>query len=57
MRAGVIWEVRVKQAEAHLTPRVWSRLPPKVDVLAMGGADLRALEAVRQVEARQRGRR
>ena len=53
----MIWEVRVKQAEAHLTPRVWSRLPPKVDVLAMGGADLRALEAVRQVEARQRGRR
>jgi DNA replication protein DnaC len=44
----------VVELQAHLTQRVWSRLVLKVDMLAMDGPDLRALEAMRQMEARQR---
>ena len=38
--------------QAHLSPRVWSRLLPKVDLVEVGGPDLREQEALRQLQAR-----
>jgi DNA replication protein DnaC len=43
----------VSELKEHLSPRVWSRLLPKVDLLEMSGPDLREREAMRQLRARQ----
>ncbi len=44
----------VTELKEHLSPRVWSRLLPKVDLLEMGGPDLREQEALRQLHARHK---
>jgi DNA replication protein DnaC len=41
------------ELKEHLSPRVWSRLLPKVDMLEMSGPDLREIEALWQLQARQ----
>jgi DNA replication protein DnaC len=44
------------ELQAHLSPRVWSRLLPKVDLVEVGGPDLREQEALRQLHDRRGGR-
>jgi DNA replication protein DnaC len=39
----------------HLSPRVWSRLLPRVDLVEVRGTDLREQEAIRRLLARQAG--
>ena len=43
------------EQQAHLSPRVWSRLLPKVDLVEVGGPDLREQAALRQLRARHGG--
>jgi DNA replication protein DnaC len=44
------------ELKEHLSPRVWSRLLPKVDLMEVRGPDLREQEAIRYMQARQGGK-
>jgi hypothetical protein len=46
----------VPELQVHLSPRVWSRLLPRVDLVEVSGPDLREQEALRQLRARHGGR-
>lgn len=45
----------LSELKEHLSPRVWSRLLPRVDMVEVCGPDLREQEAVRQMQARLSG--